>query len=149
MGGDKHTVMPTRLRHGDQLVALVQRQGADTVVPQVLQGTDLQTLHRAVPGGHEQVQLLLGLLPEVEHGLHPLPRLHLKNVDDVDALGGLAALRDLIALLAVAAAAVGEEEDVVMGRGGKDGLDIVLVAQRRRAHALAAALLRGYFSPDQ
>ena len=76
-------------------------------------------MHRAVPGGHEQVQLLVGLLPEVEHGLYPLARLHLQDVDDIGTLGGLAALRDLIALLAVDLAGVSKEQDIVVGRRGE------------------------------
>ena len=39
--------------------------------------------------------------------LDPLPLLHLQDVDDVGASGGLAALRDLVALLAVDLAVIG------------------------------------------
>ena len=66
-----------------------------------------------------QKQVLVLKLPGVNHGLHPLALLHLKDVDNVGALGGLAALGDLVALLAVDLAGVGEEEEVVVGGGGE------------------------------
>ena len=146
MGGDEHPVVPPGLRHGDQLVALVQRQSADTVVPQVLQRADLQPLHRAVPGGHKQIQLLIRRLPEVEHGLHPLARLHLQNVDDVHALGGLAALRDLIPFLAVDLARVGKEQDIVMGGRGEHIHHRVLLPGGDALLAHAALALGGVFA---
>ena len=55
----------------------------------------------------------------MEHGLDPLPLLHLQDVDDVGASGGLAALRDLVALLAVDLAGIGKEQEIVVGGGGE------------------------------
>ena len=66
------------------------------------------------------------------------PWLHLENVDDVGALGGLAALGDLVALLPVHLAGVGEEEQVVVGGGGKHVHHAVLVPGGDTFAALAA-----------
>ena len=77
MGGNKDALAAVGLLHVDQLVALVQRQGPDAVVAEILQRLHRQTLHRTVAGGHEEVQLALPGLPVVEHGLDPLPLLHL------------------------------------------------------------------------
>src|SRR5699024_8408323 len=56
-----------------------------------------------------------------------LPALHRQDVDDVGASGCAAGLGDLIPLLPVDPAGVGEEEDIVVGGGGKDRCDIVLL----------------------
>ena len=55
----------------------------------------------------------------MDHGLDPLALLHLEDIDDVGALGGLAGLGDLVTLLPVDLAGVGEEEDIVVGGGGE------------------------------
>ena len=119
MGGNEDALAAVGLLHVDKLVALVQRQGPDAVVAEILQRLHRQTLHRTVAGGHEEVQLALPGLPVVEHGLDPLPLLHLQDVDDVGASGGLAALRDLVALLAVDLAGIGKEQEIVVGGGGE------------------------------
>ena len=79
----------------------------------------------------------------MDHRLHALARLHLDDVDDVCALGSLAALGDLIALLAVHLAGIGEEEDIVVGRGGEHVDHRVLVAGGDALLAHAALTLRG------
>ena len=79
----------------------------------------------------------------MDHGLDLLALLHLENVDDVGALGGLTALGDLVALLPVHLAGVGEEEQVVMGGGGKHVHHAVLVPGGDALAALAALGLSG------
>ena len=79
----------------------------------------------------------------MDHRLHALARLHLDDVDDVCALGSLAALGDLIALLAVYLSGIGEEEDIVVGRGGEHVDHRVLVAGGDALLAHAALTLRG------
>ena len=143
MGGDEHVLAAVGLQHGDEGVPLVQAQGPDAAGPDVLQGRHRQALHRAPAGDHEQIQLLLGKVPEVDHGLDPLPRLHLEDVHDVGALGGLAALGDLIALLAIDLARVGEEEQIVVGGGGEHVHHIVLLPGGDALAALAALGLGG------
>ena len=135
--------MPVRLDDGDELVALVERERADAVVAEIAERRDLQTLDRAVARGHEEVLLLLRLLTEVQHRLHALARLDLNDVHDVHALGRLAALGDLIALLAVDLARVGEEEDIVVRRGGEHVDHRVLLAGGDALLAHAALTLGG------
>src|SRR5699024_12442464 len=57
------------------------------------------------------------------------------------AARGRARFGYLVALLAVDPAEAGEEEDVVVGRGGEHRLHIVLLARGHGADALAAAAL--------
>src|SRR5699024_3782399 len=89
---------------------------------------------------------LLVHAPDVEHGLHPLALLHLQDVDDIGALGGLAGFGDLVALLAVDLAGVGEEEQVVVGGGGEHVHHIVLLPGGDAPAALAALALGGVFT---
>ena len=126
----------------DELVALVERECADAARADVAQSRERHALDRTAARGKDEERIVVHLA-HVQHGVDMLVLLHLDEVDDVHAARGAPGLRDEVALLAVAAAAVGKEEDVVMRRGGEHGVHIVLVAQRRRAHALAAALLRG------
>lgn len=78
VGGDEDPVAAVGLQHVDEPVALVQGQGPDAVVAEVLQGRHLQALHGAVAGGHEQEQPVVAGFPEVQHGLDPLAGLHLQ-----------------------------------------------------------------------
>ena len=82
----------------------------------------------------------------MEHGLHLFPGLHLNDIDHVDTLGGLAALWNLIALLAVDLASVGEEENIVMGGGGEHGHHLVLLPGGHTLLAHAALALSGVFT---
>ena len=81
----------------------------------------------------------------MEHGLYALARLHLNDVDDVHTLGGLAAFRDLIALLAVDLAGVGKEQNIVVGRRGEHVHHRVLLTGGDALLAHAALTLSGVF----
>ena len=72
MGGDEDLLGAVGLPYGDELVALLQAQGTDAAVADVLQGGDGQTLDGAVAGDHDQVQIGVVQLPGVDHGLHLL-----------------------------------------------------------------------------
>ena len=143
VGGDEDKLLPVRLLHTDELVALVQGQGADSALADVLQLVHRQPLHSAAAGGHKEVQGLILHLPEVEHSLDLLPVLHLNDIDHVDALGGFAALGNLIALLAVDLAGVGEKEDIVMGGCGEHRHHLVLLPGGHTLLAHAALALGG------
>ena len=82
----------------------------------------------------------------MDHGLHPFALLHLQNIHDIGALGGLAALGDLVALLAVHLAGVREEKDVVVGGGGEHIHHIVLLTGGDTLAALSALTLGGIFA---
>ena len=126
VGGNEDLLLPVGLADLHQLVVLVHLDGPDAVVPDVFQGGEGDALHGTLPGDHDQVALLLHLL-HVEHDLYPLAALHLEDVDDVGALGRLARLGNLVALLLIHLALVGEEQDLVVGGGGKDALHHVLL----------------------
>ena len=143
MRGDEDALAAVRLADRHQLVALVKAQGADAVAAQVLERFNGQALDRAVACDHGEVELFVALFAEVEHGLHALSGLDLDDVDDVRALSGLTALGDLIALLAVDLAGVGEEEDIVVRGGGEHVHDGVLLAGGDALLAHAALALRG------
>ena len=142
MGGDEDFLVSVGLPDLDELVVLLQRQSADSVVPEVLQRRNGQTLHRAVPGDHGEEPVLVGDVTGVDHGGHLLVAVHLKDVDDVAAPGGAARLRDLIALLAEHPALVGEEENMVVGGGGEHGVHVVLLPCGHGLLAHAALALR-------
>ena len=127
MGGDQEILAAVRLLHGDEGVALLQRQCPDANVLEILQGLHRQALHGAVPRHHGEEELALRAGTVVQHGLHPLAGLHLDEIHDIAAPGGLAGLGDLVALLAVDLAGVREEEEVIVGRGGEDVGDGVLL----------------------
>ena len=151
MGGDEDVLLPVGLDDGHQAVALVEAQGAETVLTDVAEGGHRHALHRTVSRHHGQTHgvdlVLVGIaLTEVEHGLYPLVRLDLQDVDQGDTTGGTTALGDLIALLAVDLARIGEEEDTVVGRGGEHVADIVLVAGGDALLTLSALALSGIFA---
>ena len=130
MGGDQNVALAVGLADGDELIALVQAQGPDAVGADILQGRHGQALDGAVPGDHDQEVVALFVHIHgagMDHGLDPLVLLHGQDVHDVGALGGLAALGDLVALLAVDLAGIGEEQDVVVGGGGEHVHHAVLV----------------------
>ena len=83
------------------------------LVPDVAQRRERHALDRAAARGKDEVGIVVHLA-HVQHGADLLVLFHLDEVDDVHAARGASGLGDEIALLAVAAAAVGEEEDVVM-----------------------------------
>ena len=97
----------------DELVALVERECADTACADVAQGRERHALDGAVARGKDEEGIVVHLA-HVQHGVDLFVFLHLNEVDDVHAARSAPCLRDEVALLAVAAAAVGEEENVIM-----------------------------------
>ena len=79
----------------------------------------------------------------MDHGLYPLVGLDLQNVHQRGALGGLAGFGDLIALLPVDLAGIGEEQNEIMGGGGEHVADVVLVTGGDALLAHAALGLGG------
>ena len=64
-----------------------------------------------------------------------------EEIDDRLAAAGAAALRRFVNLQPVAAAAVGEAQDVVVGIGDEQVIDEILILDRRRLLAATAAAL--------
>ena len=97
----------------DELVALVKPQRADAGIADVLERGQLHTLDGAVSRRQHEIEAVLHLA-HVQHGVHALARLHGNDVDNVRAARGSARFGDQVALLAVGASAVREEENIVV-----------------------------------
>ena len=68
-------------------------------------------------------------------------RLERQDVDDVRAARGAPSLGDLIALAAMDAARVREEQQIIVRRGGEHALHKIFFAERLPGHTAAAAPL--------
>ena len=77
-----------------------------------------------------------------QHGRHALALLERQDIDDVRAARRAPGLRDEVALLAVDAARVREEQNIVVRRGDEEVLDVILLLQALAGDAAAAAALR-------
>ena len=77
-----------------------------------------------------------------QHGRHALALLERQDIDDVRAARRAPGLRDEVALLAVDAARVREEQNIVVRRGDEEVLDVILLLQALAGDAAAAAPLR-------
>ena len=97
----------------DELVALVERECADAARADVAQGRERHALDGSAARGKDEERIVVHLA-HMQHGVDLFVFLHLNEVDDVHAARGAPGLGDEVALLAVAAAAVGEEENVIM-----------------------------------
>ena len=126
--------------HGDELVGIAQVDGDEAVGAHVLVRVERRLLDHAMRGREQQV--LVGReVARVDDGRDLLVVLDGKQVDHGRALGLAAAKRNLVHLLTVDLALVGEEEHVVVRRGDEELLDEVVFLELHAAHALAAALL--------
>ena len=101
----------------------------------------LGLLHQTILGAEHEVRRHLVVLDLDDLG-DLLVRLERQQVRHVLALGDPARLGQLVRLRPVDPALVGEEQDPVVGRADEEVADDVVLAQRRTADALAAALLR-------
>ena len=106
----------------------------------VLYSRERRLLHDAVLGRAEEV---LGLLevPGLDDGAHLLVLAERQQVDDRAALRLARPERQLVHLQAVDLADGGEEEDVVVGRGDEEVLDVVVLLHLHAHDADAAAPL--------
>ena len=145
MGGNQDVGAAVGLDDGHQLIALAQIDGPDAAGPDVPQLLHRHALAGALAGDHGELQAVdtLAAVTEMEHGLHPLVGLDLDAVHQGDAFRRLAALGNLIALLAVHLAGVGEEQQIIVGGGGEHVHDAVLVPGGDALLAHAALALGG------
>ena len=138
---DEDLLRPVGLKDRDEPVALTKIDDAQAVVAKMLQRAHAEPLDRAALGGHEEIERLVVDRAGVDDGLDLFAGLDLQDIHEVRALGGLAGLGDVIALLAEDTAGVGEEEQIVVRRGREDIDDGVLLAGRDALLAHAAAAL--------
>jgi hypothetical protein len=98
-------------------------------------------LDDAALGGHDE-EAVLGEVLHAKHGGDLFALGEPEEGGDGLALRGAGALGDVVDLLRMALADAGEEEDVVVRRGGEEVLHEVLLVGLGADDALAAALLR-------
>ena len=124
----------------DQVIALVQRHGDDAGLARVGEIGERRLLDRAHDGRHEDV-LVVGEFLDRQHGIDPFAFFQREEIDDRLAAADPAALRRFVNLEPVAAAAVGEAQDVIVRVGDEQLVDEILVLDRRRLLAAPAAPL--------
>ena len=148
MGCDEYLLRAVGLQNGHQLVALVERERTDAIGADVLEQRLRSALDRAVTGDEHEVAVLLDASAG-DHCADLFARLDGEDVHDIRAPRRSAGFGDAVALADIDLALVGEEQDVVVGRSGEHGIDIVLVTGRHCTHALAASALRTVFACGQ
>src|SRR3989440_4831287 len=126
--------------HVDQLVALLDVDGADPHRARIAELRQDGLLHDALLGG-EQQELILGELPHRHEGGQALVRLHGDARDDRLAARRACRLRDLMNLEPVALPLLREEHDVIVRRGDDEVLEPVVFFGVGGDDALAAASL--------
>ncbi len=127
--------------HGDQLVTVQQVDGHQPGNVDVAVLADERALDEAALGGEHEVAVAVEAL-ERQHRLHVLALGEGEQVADVTAAGGALELGDVVDLLAVDAAPVGEEEEEVVGAAyEEDGVDVVLLDLGGGCAAATARLL--------
>ena len=128
--------------HGDELVVVADLDRDDAVgLDRRVVRLQLGLLDRAALRREQEV-LGLAVVARREHRLDPLALAQRQHVAEVPALG-LARRRvgQVVDLRAVDLAAVGEEQQVVVGRGDEEVLDVVLVLHPHPGDADPAAAL--------
>ena len=141
-GDDQDVVVALGERRPDQLVVVVEadRDDARLLQDRVVR-LELGLLDHAVPRRQDEVAAL-AVVAGVEDLADLLVGLQREHVRDVATPGVASGLWQLVHLLAVHAALVGEEEQPVVRGGDEQVVDVVLVLDLRPAQALAAPPLR-------
>ena len=133
--------VPVAVADADELVAVAHLDRDDPVglERRVVRG-ELRLLDDAVLRREDEVLRLLEVA-RLHDGAHGLVLPEREEVDDRAALRLARAERQLVHLEAVDLADVREEEDVVVGRGDEEVLDVVVLLELHPHHADAAAAL--------
>lgn len=76
--------LPVRLQDGDELVAVLKRQGADAGLAGGIEGVEPDALDGAAARDHHQV-LMVREFARQQHGRHALALLERQDIDDVRA----------------------------------------------------------------
>jgi len=138
---DDDVVLAVRHLDVDELVAVLQPDRADARGPDVAELIDGGPLDVPVAGDHRQ-ELVVVEVVGVHHRLDLLAVTEVEEVDRRLPAGRSGHLRDLVRLQLVDLAAVGEDEQVVVGVGGEHGRDAVGLLQPGTDDPLPAAVLR-------
>ena len=125
--------------YAHHLVALVDIDGDDTIGTRTAVCLQTGLLDNTVLGGEYHImgidKLRVIEVLDAQYGIDGVIRLDIQHVLDGASLRVLVTLRNLIALLPVAAALLGEEEQCVMYRGRIDILREVVVTMACRLGA--------------
>ena len=138
-GRKENVIFAVRLHDGNELVAVVQRQGADTGFSRGIEAREKNALDGALL--RDEHEIIVVKFVDGDTGSHGLAGLEGQDVHDICTLGGPACLGNLIALLTVDLAEAREEENIIVRGCGEDALGEVLFLERLPGHAAAAALL--------
>ena len=138
-GRKENVIFAVRLHDGNELVAIVQRQGADTGFSRGIEAREKNPLDGAL--FRDEHEVIFVKFVDGDTGSHGLAGLERQDIHNIRALCGSACLGNLIALLAVDLAEAREEEDIIVRRCGEDALGEVLFLERLAGHAAATALL--------
>src|SRR5882672_5713720 len=138
--GEDDVVLAVGHLYVDQLVTLLDVDGADPVRARIPELREDRFLHDPVLGREQEVLILGELAHRHERG-EALVGFHRDAVDDGLAAGGARRLWDLVHLEPVALALFGEEHQVIVGRRDEQVLDPIVFLGVRTDDALAAAAL--------
>ena len=137
---EDHVALAVRELDADELVIVIEVDGVEAALVQVLELDEARLLDDAFLRGHEEVGIRIEAL-DLDDRRDLLVLLELQQVDDGRAFRRAARLRDLVCLEMVDAAAVREEQDRVVRRRDQEVLDEILLLRRHALDALAAAVL--------
>ena len=128
--------------HVDQLVSFVQLDGNNAPFHRPAVGREGRFLHRAVLGRHDQ-ELLVGEFADRQATGHALfGVLQREQIDDRPPAAGAALQRQIVDLLPMHAAPIGEEQQIGVRAGDEEMLDVVLFVRLDPRDPFAAAVLR-------
>ena len=141
-GGDDQFVVARGMRDVDQLVVLVEVDRLFTALALIFVFGKVGALDGAVAGDHGEVLAVYEFVDGEQRGyLFALGEF--EYVGDEGAARRAAVFGDLVRLLDVDAAGVGEHHQVGVGIDGEHGPDVVLLLGLHADNALAAAVLGG------
>ena len=137
----QHVVVTGGVTRADQLVALAQLDRDDPVgLQRRVVVEEPRLLHDAALGAEDEVLRILEVA-RLEHRPDLLVLAEGQHVHDRAALRLPRAERQLVHLEAVELPHRGHEQQVVVGRGDEEVLDVVLILELHPHHADAAAAL--------
>ena len=140
--GQHHFVARLGDHDVDQLVVFPELDGDDAALQRPAVGLELGLLHQALARGHHQV--VVGLVEVADRAAvgDLLALGQVEQVDDRPAAALARQLRQVVDLLPVDLALVGEEQQVVVRAGDEQVLDRIFFLGLGALEALAAAALR-------
>ncbi len=124
----------------NQVIPLIDRHGNDPTRARIGEGCQFRFFDDSFFGDHDN-GFTLRKIPNGQNRGHALSRRDIDQVDDGFALGGPAALRDLIDLQPIDFPPIGKDQNIMMSRGDKDLFDKILFLGAHADLAFAAAVL--------